>query len=165
MQENPSYAQLLQRISELENQSALPFAPKLPGTGVACLQGNAFFQTMMDNVPDLIWAKDMEDRFLFVNKAMCQCLLNCETTQTPVGKTDRYFTEKERKQGFLHTFGKICEDSDKKVKETRTPGRFIEEGFVRGKYLVLEVHKAPFFNAQGEMAGTVGCGRDVTAHR
>ncbi|MBU0973092.1 MAG: PAS domain S-box protein [Proteobacteria bacterium] len=165
MQENPSYAQLLKRVSELENQSALPFSPELPEMDMAFLRGNAFFQTMMDNVPDLIWAKDMEDRFLFVNKAMCRCLLMCETTQTPVGKKDLYFAEKERKQGFLHTFGQIRVDSDKRVKETRTAGRFIEEGFVRGKYLVLEVHKTPFFDARGEMAGTVGCGRDVTAHR
>ncbi len=124
--------------------------------------GSSFFTLMMDNAPDLIWAKDMDDNYVFANKAICNTLLMCEDSSDAIGKGDIYFANQEKEQGHLHTFGEICVDSDKIVKETGKPGRFVEEGFVRGKYLVLDVHKAPFFNERGEMVGTVGSARDIT---
>ncbi len=127
--------------------------------------GSCFFQTMMDNAPDLIWAKDMDNKFIFVNRAICRTLLKCGSTSEPIGKGDLYFANREKQQGHLHTFGDICVDSDQIVKETRQPGRFVEEGFVRGRYLVLDVRKAPLFDQDGNMAGTVGSGRDITAQR
>ena len=43
--------------------------------------------------------------------------------------------------------------------------RFDEFGNVKGKFLYLDVYKAPFINEQGEMIGTVGlwarCYRDT----
>ncbi len=121
-----------------------------------------FFQMMMDNAPDLIWAKDMEDRYIFVNKAACDVLLKCDSTEEVLGKDDIYFAGLEKKRGFNHTFGAVCTDSDQVVRKTGMAARFIEEGFVRGKYLVLDVRKAPFYDDRGRMVGTVGCARDIT---
>ncbi len=120
---------------------------------------------MADNVPDLIWAKDIQDRFLFANRAICDKLLKSDSTDEPLGKNDLYFACRERGRGHNHTFGEICVDSDAVVKASGRPGRFLEDGLVRGKYLVLDVHKAPFYNEKGEMIGTVGCGRDVTVEK
>ncbi len=118
-----------------------------------------------DNVPDLIWAKDIEGRFIFVNQAMCDKLLMCKTPEDALGKTDLYFAERERKAGYAHTFGEVCVDSDAITKNQKAPGRFLESGLVRGKYMVLDVHKAPFIDETGEIMGTVGCGRDVTKEK
>jgi len=126
---------------------------------------SSLIRLLIDNVPDLIWAKDMEDRFLFVNQAMCDKLLMCETPDEPVGKTDLYFAKREIKNGHEHTFGEICINSDEIVKETKKPGQFLEDGMVRGDYLSLDVHKAPLFDSTGKMIGTVGCGRDITTQR
>ncbi len=51
---------------------------------------------MCDNVPDLIWAKDMNGHFLFTNQAMCTKLLNAQDTDEPIGKTDLFFAQRER---------------------------------------------------------------------
>jgi PAS domain S-box-containing protein len=118
-----------------------------------------------DNVPDLIWAKDMEDRFLFVNQAMCDKLLMCGSPDEAKAKTDMFFAERERRAGFKHSFGEVCVNSDAITKEMKTPGRFLEDGMVRDKYLAFEVHKAPLINGNGEIIGTVGCGRDITEKR
>jgi PAS domain S-box-containing protein len=118
-----------------------------------------------DNVPDLIWAKDMEDKFLFVNQAMCDKLLMCTSPDEAGGKTGIFFAERERRAGFKHSFGEVCVNSDAITKERKTPGRFLEDGVVRNKYLTLDVHKAPLINGNGEMIGTVGCGRDITEKR
>jgi len=120
---------------------------------------------MCDNVPDLIWSKDLEGRFLFVNQAMCDNLIMCDRPDKALGKTDMFFAEQQRNAGHEHTFGEKCIDSDAIIKEKRAPGRFLEDGLVSNKYLVLDVHKAPFLNEDGEMIGTVGCGRDVTKEK
>ncbi|GIV70773.1 PAS domain S-box protein [Caldilinea sp.] len=121
---------------------------------------------MCDNAPDMIWAKDTQKRFLFTNRAICEKLLHATDTDEPIGKTDLYFAERERAahpdDPNWHTFGEICVDSDQVVLDTLQAQRFDEFGFVRGKFLRLDVYKAPFWGADGALIGTVGCGRDVT---
>lgn len=126
-------------------------------------------RSMCDNMPDLIWAKDLHRNFLYTNKAICDTLLIAETLDEPVGKNDIFFAERQRalhpENPQWHTFGEICRDSDAIVMESRTAGRFDEYGNVQGEMLFLDVYKAPFFNADGELIGTVGCGRDVTREK
>lgn len=117
---------------------------------------------MANTVPDLIWAKDLDDCYIFANKAIREKLLMCEEGESPIGKNDLFFAERERTLGHVHTFGEICINSDAAVKRSREPGRFFEDGLVRGAYLVLDVQKAPLFDEQGTLIGTVGAGRDVT---
>ncbi|MDD3857025.1 MAG: PAS domain S-box protein [Methanoculleus sp.] len=124
---------------------------------------------MCDNVPDLIWAKDMEGRYLFANRALCDKLLNAADTDEPVGKTGLFFAERERlahsDDPAWHTFDEICRDSDAIVMESGEPMRFDEYGNIKGEFLFLDVNKAPFRDENGRMIGTVGCGRDVTEER
>ena len=115
-----------------------------------------------DNAPDMIWAKDMDNRYLFANRALCERLLMCNDPEAVVGKNDIYFAECERAKGQRHTFGEVCENSDEIVKTKQTAMRFVEDGLVRGQYLILDVHKAPLLDESGTMIGTVGCGRDIT---
>lgn len=121
---------------------------------------------MCDNVPDLIWAKDIDRRYIFANKAMCEILLSAHDTQEPIGRDDSYFSERERSnhpgQPTWHTYGEICMHSDHEVMTTQHAGRFDELGYIKGTLLHLDVSKAPFRDEQGTMIGTVGCARDVT---
>lgn len=117
---------------------------------------------MADNIPDLIWAKDMDGRYMFVNQAMCDKMIMCDSPDKAIGMTDMFIAEQERNAGSEHTFGEICVNSDAVIQERKVACRLLEEGFVRNKYLVLDVHKAPFLDENREMIGTVGCGRDVT---
>ena len=129
----------------------------------------SLLRMMCNNAPDLIWAKDLEGRYLFANQAMCDVLLKARDTDEPIGKTDLYFAGRERAEHpedpDWHTFGEVCVDSDQVVLSSRQTGRFDEFGNVRGKFLRLDVHKVPFFDASGELIGTVGCGRDVTREK
>ena len=129
----------------------------------------SLIRMMCDNAPDLIWAKDLEGRYLFANQAICDVLLNARDTDEPIGKTDLYFACRERDEHpedpDWHTFGEVCVDSDQVVLTSKRAGRFDEFGNVRGKFLRLDVHKVPFFDADGELIGTVGCGRDVTKEK
>ena len=124
---------------------------------------------MLDNSSDLVWAKDLKNRYTFANKAMCEKLLFAKDTDEPIGKDDMFFAQRERdkhkENPEWHTFGEICRDTDSVVLECKTPKQFDEYGNVRGKFLYLDVHKAPIFDTYGNLIGTVGSGRDVTEEK
>jgi len=124
---------------------------------------------MCDNVPDMIWAKNKKGEYLFTNKAICDKLLNAKDTEEPIGKTDMFFAQRERdshpKDTQWHTFGEVCVNSDEITLQLNKPKRFEEFGNVKGKYMILDVNKAPFVDDKSEVIGTVGCGRIVTEER
>lgn len=163
----PSYDELRDRVAILEKRLA-DIEEDFPERSDEIIEGynyNTLMRLMLDNAPDLLWAKDLDDRFLFANQSDCDKLLKCASNKEAVGKTDLYFAMREREAGHKHTFGEICVDSDEIVKKSGKPGRFLEYGLVRGENLVLDVNKAPVFDDEGNMIGTVGCGRDVTKEK
>ena len=118
-----------------------------------------------DNVTDLIWVKDMDDRFLFVNKAMCDKLLMCHHPDEVVGKRYMFLSDREQEACYEYIFEEISVNSDAIVKERKAPIRFIKEGVVKDKPIIIDVRKFPWLNEDGEMAGVVGCGRDITLEK
>ncbi|MBL8486391.1 MAG: PAS domain S-box protein [Rhodocyclaceae bacterium] len=129
----------------------------------------AMLRRMCDNVPDMIWAKDLEKRYIFANKAICTQLLNAADTAEPVGRTDLFFAGRERachpENPEWHTFGEMCQDSDAVTLARGVPSVFEEFGHVKGRMLHLDVRKAPFLNEQGQVIGTVGSARDITERK
>ncbi len=130
---------------------------------------SAMLRMLCDNVPDMIWAKDLEKRYIFTNKAICTQLLNATDTQEPVGKTDQFFAQRERERHpdnpHWHTFGELCQDSDSITLANGKTMQFDEYGNVKGDYLFLDVRKAPFINDAGETIGIVGSARDITQRK
>ncbi|MBL8491889.1 MAG: response regulator [Rhodocyclaceae bacterium] len=124
---------------------------------------------MCDNVPDMIWAKDLQKRYLFANKALCDQLLGAEGTDEPLGRNDLFFARREQERHpedpHWHTFGVVGQGSDPITSAEGTAGEFEAYGNVRGRFLYLRIHQAPFVNAEGHVIGTVGSARDVTERR
>ncbi len=118
------------------------------------------------HLPDMLWVKDLEGNYLYANQAICDNLLMAKDTQEPIGKGDVFFALREREthknNPQWHTFGELCFNSDQEVIDNQAPMRFEEYGNVKGKLLYLEVYKAPFYDKQGNVVGTVGTGRDIT---
>ncbi|MCX6286985.1 MAG: PAS domain S-box protein [Bacteroidetes bacterium] len=127
------------------------------------------FRLLADSMPDMLWAKDLEKRFLFANKSHIENLLNAADNEEPVGKTDMFFAERERlshsENPHYHSFGELCSDSDDVILNIRKPEKFVESGYIKGKYLILDVYKAPILDEQGKMIGTVGTAREVTREK
>ena len=124
---------------------------------------------MSDTMPDMLWAKDLDGKFLFANKAMCDNLLCASDTNEPIGNTDVYFAQKERSKhpenSEWHTFGELCSNTDTITLNEMQKMQFDEVGNVRGEFLFLDVHKAPLFNERNELIGIVGSGRDITQQK
>jgi len=170
MIKKPTYEELERRIQQLQKaESELRRKEEILQESEKKYQNlSGLLRLLCDNVPDMIWAKDLEKKYIFANRAICKNLLNADTEET-IGKTDIFFAERERKcfpdNPEWHTFGKICRDTDQITMDARIPRQFDEYGNVQGKFLFLDVHKAPFIDENGEMIGTVGSGRDITERK
>ncbi|MEA1920704.1 MAG: EAL domain-containing protein, partial [Campylobacterota bacterium] len=118
------------------------------------------------HLPDMLWVKDLNGVYLYANKAICDGLLMAKDTQEPIGKGDVFFALREREahkdKPEWHTFGELCFNSDQVVIDNNEAMKFEEYGNVKGKLLYLEVYKAPFYDKEGNIIGTVGAGRDIT---
>lgn len=119
---------------------------------------------MIEKLPDMLWFKDVDGKYVYANKAIRENLL---LDENPEGKTDLElsFAAKQEYGDREHTFGEVCGDSDKDVLENEyKSNRYVESGKVKGKMLHLEVNKS-IVKIDGEIIGVVGSGRDITEYR
>lgn len=129
------------------------------------MQEYNFLRAVRDAVdsmmPDMMWAKDTKGRYIIANKAIRDRLLKHDN---PYGKTDVELANriKEMVGEDNHTFGEVCGDSDGVVLKHDMPMRFNEDGLIDGEYVMLQVHKNTLKDAEGNVLGTVGIGRDIT---
>lgn len=125
---------------------------------------NVIISTMIENLPDMLWFKDTEGKYMYANKAIRDGLLFCDK---PIGKTDIELAENAKKMfgDRNHTFGEVCGNSDLDVLENNYLGkRYVESGLIKGELLVLEVNKS-IVTLDGEVIGVIGSGRDITEYR
>ncbi|WP_456404735.1 diguanylate cyclase domain-containing protein [Hydrogenimonas sp.] len=133
------------------------------------IQRRRLLDMIIDYAPDMFWAKDLQGRYLFTNKALCEKLLGTHDVREPIGKTDIFYALKEMASHpdnpNWYTIGEMRQNSDEIVIKHLTPMHFEEHGRVRGKEIFLDVHKAPLYNCDGVLIGTVGIGRDITLQK
>lgn len=123
-------------------------------------------KTMSNLLPIMCWVKDLDERYLFANKMVCDTLLHTDLDDL-LGQTDMDIAQRERlghehDECPFHTFGEACHESDQFVLTTGKAYRRIEEGYIRGEKLTIDVRKYPFLDLEGNMAGVTGCARIVT---
>lgn len=129
---------------------------------------SSFFRLLADNMPDMLWAKDLELRYTFANKVLAEEVLLAGTTDKAIGKTLRDFSQsctKGENTTDNSAFWAQSDQSDKAVIETRQSYMSDEHVCVKGLMKELDVRKAPIFDEQGNMVGIVGSARDVTHQR
>lgn len=125
---------------------------------------DVIINAMIEKLPDMLWFKDVEGKYVYANKAIREGLL---LDDSPEGKTDMElsYAAKEVYGDREHTFGEVCGDSDKDVLENEYESkRYVESGKVKGKMLHLEVNKS-VVKVDGAVIGVVGSGRDITEYR
>ena len=117
-----------------------------------------------DSIPDMMWAKDINGKYIYANDGILKGLFYGTDYRNVIGKTDIELAKicKSIAGDVNHTFGEICGNSDIVVLDTLRKGRFLEWGLIDGNEMYLEVFKAPLYDSNGTIVGTVGTGRDVT---
>jgi PAS domain S-box-containing protein len=115
-------------------------------------------RTLIDNLPDAIYVKDVEGRKLVANSVDLQ-IMNCEFEDEIIGKTDlEIFDIDVGARGYAED---MC------VIQTGQPLLNYEDKFIdkEGKQHCRLTSKIPLFNEQQQIIGLVGVGRDITERK
>jgi PAS domain S-box-containing protein len=121
-------------------------------------QERNLLRSLIDTVPDFIYAKDTEARIIQANQA-CARGSGVPRPEDTLGKTDFDFFPQELAAGYY------ADDMD--VIRSGRPLLQREEQFVSatGDLRWLSTNKVPLKDDQGRIYGLVGSGRDVTARK
>ncbi|HEY5232982.1 MAG TPA: PAS domain-containing protein [Verrucomicrobiae bacterium] len=119
---------------------------------------HSLLRTLINNLPDCIYAKDIEARKIIANPADLKNL-GCKTEDEAVGKTDFDFFPQDIAERFFA--------DDLTVLQTGQPVINREEKVVlpTGETRWLLTSKIPWRDAAGKIIGLVGVGRDVTSQK
>lgn len=115
-------------------------------------------RTLMDTIPDSIYFKDRESRFIRANKALAQWVRVGESSQL-LGKTDfDLFTEEHAREAY---------EDEQEIIRTGRPlvGKEEKETWPDGRITWVSTTKMPYRDAQGAVIGTFGSSRDITEHK
>jgi sigma-B regulation protein RsbU (phosphoserine phosphatase) len=110
---------------------------------------------LMDTVPDRIYFKDREGRFLLVNKALRE-YLHLEDETVLVGKTDFDI--------FLPEHAEEARVDERRILATGEPiiGKLEKETLPGGRITWASTTKVPMRDEAGKIVGICGISRDVT---
>src|SRR5262249_27536391 len=115
---------------------------------------NAF----LEHIPDCVYFKDRESRFVRISRALAN-RFGLKDPNQAIGKTDSHmFSSEHAQQAFA---------DEQEIIRTGRPIIGVEEKetWTDGRETWVSTTKVPLRNAQGEIIGTMGMSRDVTAQR
>jgi PAS domain S-box-containing protein len=111
--------------------------------------------SLLENIPDKIYFKDLESRFLRINKAMAD-MFGLDDLQKAIGKTDFDFFEVEHAQ--------IAHNDEQEIIKTGIPilGKEEMEIWTDKPPTWVSTTKMPLKDTKGKIIGTFGISRDIT---
>ena len=115
-------------------------------------------RTLIDNLPDLIYVKDRDGRFLLVNASHMR-FLGAESDKQILGKTVFDF--------FPKTLAELYHQDDLRIVESGKALLNQEEPIIDsgGRKRWVSTTKSPLHDSEGRIIGLVGMSRDVTQSR
>ena len=128
---------------------------RIHGPGEAFAGELSMLRAVMASVPDLIYVKDLQSRFLYANQGTAEVMGAADGTELR-GKSDFDFYSTELAAGFYQDEQKVIESGVPLVshdEHVREPN---------GRIRWLLTTKVPFRNAEGKTIGVIGIGRNIT---
>lgn len=120
-------------------------------------QESDFLHTLMDNTPDHIYFKDIESRFVRINRSLAN-RFGLKNPTEAIGKSDfDFFTREHAQQAYQDERTVI--DSGKPIE-----GKQEKETWLGGPDTWVSTTKVPIRDRSGRIKGTCGISRDITEH-
>jgi PAS domain S-box-containing protein len=114
--------------------------------------------TLINSLPDAVYMKDRDGRFVIANRAAAE-IMGAGEPQNLIGKTDHDFYPREKAEEFRADERTVMEEGRPIVDKLEPP---IVSGEVRWWILTTKV---PLMDQNGNVRGLVGVGHDITARR
>jgi len=130
---------------------------KLKQTEAALAEEHALLRTLIENMPDPIYVKDVESQFLLVNRGV-SILMGCSPDEA-IGKTDLDFYPRELAAEFFADEQAIIESGQALIGKEE---RVVDSA---GNATWQSTNKVPFYDSSGNIKGIVGIGRDITQRK
>jgi PAS domain S-box-containing protein len=113
------------------------------------------FEAMLDNIPDRIYFKDVQSRFLKINKALAD-RLGLSNPDDAIGKTDFDFNAPDKAREFF--------EDEQSILQTGEPliNKIERKNLSNGDTAWTSTTKVPLRNREGAVVGIVGINRDIT---
>lgn len=130
------------------------------GRDVTELRANEnLLRTLIDSVPDHIYAKNTEHKFTLANKTVIEYTPEVSSEKEIIGKTDRDFKRKffekyEVDERKVFQEGKKLLNIEERIEDLKT-----------GRDVWLSTTKIPLHNGEKEIIGLVGINRDITKYK
>jgi two-component system sensor kinase FixL len=118
-------------------------------------QSEEQLQAMLDNVPDQIYFKDTQSRFLKLSRGVVK-RLGLEHPEQAVGKTDFDFFSPERAREFYEDEQRIIRSGEALVNKME------KQILLNGEIGWASTTKIPLRNREGKVIGVAGINRDIT---
>ncbi|MBD3307426.1 PAS domain S-box protein [candidate division KSB3 bacterium] len=125
----------------------------------ALIQERNLLRALIDNLPDLIYIKDTDSRFLLVNQAMVR-FIGMTSPDQFVGKSDfdvqppdlaeKFYAEE---QAIIRSGIPVINHEERNINP------------VTGETLWISTSLVPFQDSQGQITGIVGIGHDITERK
>lgn len=152
--------ELIAEVAALHKQFTALEAAAVAGTGTAGGPDaeRIFLSALMSNIPDSIYFKDKQSRFLMVNRALAD-RFGLEGPGEAVGKSDADF--------FLPEHANDALKDEQELLRTGAPlvAKEEKETMPDGTVRWVSTTKMPFYDRGGRVIGTFGVSRDVTENR
>lgn len=121
--------------------------------------GHATWQTLIDALPDLIYVKDLDSRYVAVNRMMMR-FLGAPESAAVVGKTDHAFYPAEVAARLIADEQRVMQSGQPMVDyEEFLPGPASREMHW------ISTTQVPVRDHRGIVVGLIGIGRDITARK
>lgn len=138
------FSKLEKKISDLE------------GVNKALAESVLQMTAILNNIPDMVWLKDTESRFIAVNAPFAAA---CGLSQREIsGKTDLEIWPEELARLYRKDDAEVMNSGQSK----RVEERLVDHD---GKESWIETIKSPVFGSEGKVSGTTGIARDITERR
>lgn len=122
---------------------------------------DTYLNTLIDNIPDLIWFKNLDGLHLKVNEAFCQTVGKPREKIVDRDHYDIWDIPKE----LYEKSDYVCLNTDDIIIQTLQPQAFDEKVFGKNGLRQFLTYKAPLFDERNILVGTMGCAHDVTELR
>ena len=129
----------MKRLAELNNELDL--------IDNVVITHTKLMRNVTDSIDSAIWAKNLDNRFVYANKKCCDDLLHCSEAEV-VMATDSDLAD--------NTLAIACNTSDNAVILSGDPMRFIEHN---GKW--WDTLKSPLYSGE-DIIGTIGVAKEIT---
>lgn len=125
---------------------------------LALAEERNLLRTVIDTLPDFIYVKDLESRFVVANSAVSRVMGASDPVEL-IGQSDFDYYPKEEAQEFRK--------DELQVITSESPIREKEECHhdSEGKKVWTLTNKLPLRNIYGEIIGTIGTGKDITEYK